>query len=87
MEIMTSGGRVLSKGKWRGAHWPCIDIEPYDPAYFATALQHIAAEFGIGMPEIEEAEPQDRGGSSTDFVIRRAGRGVMNGQRCSIARQ
>jgi hypothetical protein len=84
MDAVSAGGRALRKGKWRGASLPCVDIEPYDPAYFKLMLARVVAEFGVAMPEIDEDE--ERGGLSTDFVIegRRAG-AFMNGRRCSIA--
>ena len=86
MKAMTPGGRTLSKAKWRSTHWPAVDIEPYDPAYFKAALEHIATEFGIGMPEIEEAEPQERYGLFTDFVIQGVeASALLDGRRCSVA--
>jgi len=86
MESVSAAGRVLTKGRWRAAGWPCVDIRPYDPAYFQSALKTIADEFGIALPEITEAEPEERGGSNADFVIGTVQAGAyMNGQRCSIA--
>ena len=86
MEAVTPAGRVLRKAQWRATFWPSVDIDPYDPSYFKAMLQHVAAEFGIPMPEITEDPPEDRGGLFTDFSIQgvRAG-ALLDGRRCSIA--
>ena len=87
LEAASAGGRVLKKSTWRSGGWPCVNVEPWDDRYFRLALQHIADQFGIAVPEItEDAEsPDPRGHVAAEFALEGVRVGAISGRRCSFA--